>query len=208
MITWIKALRKWSYELHCARPPKTDMSWWRVLTKCSPLEKGMANHFSILAMKTPWTIWKGKKIWNLKISPQGQEVSNVLLWKSRKKWRGRAKAEMLPVCGESGAESKVWCCKEQYCIGTWNQDKLDVIKQEMAIVNINILGISEWKWTGMGEFNSWLLYLLLLWTKIPYKEWTSSHSQQETPKCSTWVQSQKTTSWFQFVPKANHSTPC
>ena len=57
----------------------------------------------------------------------------------------------------SGGESKVWCCKEQYCIGTWNsrsmnQGKLDVVKQEMARVNINILGISELKWTGMGEF--------------------------------------------------------
>ena len=56
-------------------------------------------------------------------------------------------------------ESKVRCCKEQYCIGTWNvrsmnQGKLEVIKQEMARVNINILGISELKWTGMGEFNS------------------------------------------------------
>ena len=59
----------------------------------------------------------------------------------------------------SGSESKVQCCKEQYCIGTWNvwpmnQGKLDVIKQEMARVNINIIGISELKWTGMGEFNS------------------------------------------------------
>ena len=55
--------------------------------------------------------------------------------------------------------SKVQCCKEQYCIGTWNvrsmnQGKLDVVKQEMARVNVNILGISELKWTGMGEFNS------------------------------------------------------
>ena len=59
----------------------------------------------------------------------------------------------------SGGESKVCSCKEQYCIGTWNvrsmnQGKLDVVKQEMARVNINILGISELKWTGMGEFNS------------------------------------------------------
>ena len=59
----------------------------------------------------------------------------------------------------SGSESKVQCYKEQYCIGTWNvwpmnQGKLDVIKQEMARVNINIIGISELKWTGMGEFNS------------------------------------------------------
>ena len=55
--------------------------------------------------------------------------------------------------------SKVQCCKEQYCVGTWNvrsmnQGKLEVVKQEMARVNINILGISELKWTGMGEFNS------------------------------------------------------
>ena len=60
---------------------------------------------------------------------------------------------------ETGDGSKVRCCKEQYCIGTWNvksmnQSKLEVVKQEMARVNINILGISELKWTGMGEFSS------------------------------------------------------
>ena len=59
----------------------------------------------------------------------------------------------------TGDRSKVRCCKEQYCIGTWNdrsmnQDKLEVVKQEMARVNVNILGISELKLTGMGEFNS------------------------------------------------------
>jgi len=55
--------------------------------------------------------------------------------------------------------SKVRCCKEQYCIGTWNvrymnQGNLEVVKQEMARVNVNILGINELKWTRMGEFNS------------------------------------------------------
>ena len=59
----------------------------------------------------------------------------------------------------TGNRSKVRCCKEQYCIGTWNvrsmnQGKLEVVKQEMARVNIDILGISELRWTGMGEFNS------------------------------------------------------
>ena len=54
---------------------------------------------------------------------------------------------------------KVWCCKEQYCIGTWkvrymNQDKLDVVKQEMARVNINILGISELKWMRISSVQS------------------------------------------------------
>ena len=58
-------------------------------------------------------------------------------------------------CGKS----KVWCYKEQYCIGTWkvrsmNQDKSDVIKEEMTRVNISVLGISELEWTGMSEFNS------------------------------------------------------
>ena len=58
-----------------------------------------------------------------------------------------------------GDKRKISCCKEQYCLGTWNvrslnQSKLDVVQQEMARVNINILGISELKWTGMGEFNS------------------------------------------------------
>ena len=51
----------------------------------------------------------------------------------------------------SGGESKVECYKEQYCIGTWNvrslnQGKLDIVKQEMASMNINIIGISELKW--------------------------------------------------------------
>ena len=59
----------------------------------------------------------------------------------------------------TGDRSKVQCYKEQYCIGTWNvrsmnQGKLEVVKQEMARVNINILEISKLKWTGMGEFNS------------------------------------------------------
>ena len=53
----------------------------------------------------------------------------------------------------TGDRSKVRCCKEQYCIRTWNvgsvnQDKLEVVKQEMARVNVDILGISELKWTG------------------------------------------------------------
>ena len=59
----------------------------------------------------------------------------------------------------TGDRSKVQCCKEQYCKGTcnvrsMNQGKLEVVKQEMARVKVNILGISELKWTGMGEFNS------------------------------------------------------
>ena len=82
-------------------------------------------------------------------------------------WRNkpRKNEEMEPkqkqhlVINVTGDESNVRYCKDQYCIGTWNvrsmnQGKLEVVKQEMARVNIDILGISELKCTGMGEFNS------------------------------------------------------
>ena len=59
----------------------------------------------------------------------------------------------------------------------------------MARVNVDTLGISELKRTGMGEFNSDDL-LLLLWAGIPYKKWSSLRNQQESLKCSTWMQSQ------------------
>ena len=59
----------------------------------------------------------------------------------------------------TGDKNKAQCCKEQYCMGTWNvmsmnQGKLKLVKQEMARVNVDILGISELKWARMGEFNS------------------------------------------------------
>ena len=64
-----------------------------------------------------------------------------------------------PFAHVTGDRSKVQCCKEQYCIGTWNvrsmnQGKLEVVKQEMARVNVDVLAMSEVKWTKMGEFNS------------------------------------------------------
>ena len=78
---------------------------------------------------------------------------------SRKNEGTESKQKQHPVVYMTGDRSKVRCCKEQYCIGTWNvrsmnQGKLEVVKQEMARVNVEILGISELKWTGMGEFNS------------------------------------------------------
>ena len=69
------------------------------------------------------------------------------------------KQKQYPVVDVTGDRNKVQCCQEQYRIRTWNvrsmnQGKLEVVNKEMAIVNVNILGISELKWTGMGEFNS------------------------------------------------------
>ena len=69
------------------------------------------------------------------------------------------KQKQCPVVGVTGDGSKVRSCKEQYCIGTrnvrsMNQGKLEVVKQETVRVNIDILGITELKWAGRGEFNS------------------------------------------------------
>ena len=82
-------------------------------------------------------------------------------------WRNNSKKnegmepnqKQYPVVDVTGDGSKVQCCKERYCIGTrnvrsTNRGKLEVVKQEMARVNVNILGSSKLKWTGMGEFNS------------------------------------------------------
>ena len=85
---------------------------------------------------------------------------------SRKINAAEPKQKQCYVVGVSGGESKVQCCKEQYCTGIWNvrsvnQGKLHVVNQEMARVKINILGISELKWMGIGKFNSEPLYLLL-----------------------------------------------
>ena len=78
---------------------------------------------------------------------------------SRKKEGMEPKPKQYPVLDVTSDRSKVWCCKDQHCIGTrtvrfMNQGKLEVVKQDMARVNVDILGIRELKWTGMGEFNS------------------------------------------------------
>ena len=72
-----------------------------------------------------------------------------------------------------------------------NQGKLEVIKQEMARVNIDILGISELRWTGMGEFNSDDHYIYYCGQESLRKNGVSYHSQQKSAKCSIWMQSQK-----------------
>ena len=78
---------------------------------------------------------------------------------SRKNEETESKWKQCPVVDVTSDGSKVQCCKEQCCIGTWNvrsvnQGKLKVVKKEMARVNLKILRISELKWTRMGEFNS------------------------------------------------------
>ena len=72
-----------------------------------------------------------------------------------------------------------------------NQGKLEVVKQEMARVKVNILGTSEITWTGMGEFNSDDHYIYYCGQESRRKNGVAHHSQQKSPKCSTWMQSQK-----------------
>ena len=137
----------------------------------------MTNHSSILAVRIQWTVWKGKRLWHWKMNPPGWKVWH---WKmspprvegiqyanreeqrattnsSRKNKVVGSKQKWHSVMDVSGGESKVRCCQEQYYIGTWNvrsmnQSKVDMVKQEME--RVNILGINELKWMGMGEFNS------------------------------------------------------
>ena len=85
-----------------------------------------------------------------------EEEQRAIMNSSRKNGPAEPKQKRCSAVDVSGGESKVRCCKEQYCIGTWNvratnRGKLDVINQEMARVNINILGISELKWMRMSE---------------------------------------------------------
>ena len=133
----------------------------------------MANHFNILTLRTPWAVWKGKKIWHWKINSPGWVGAQ---YATGKQWRNSSRkneeiepkqktnkknkqTKNHPVVDMTGDGNKVQCCKEQYCLGTWNvrsmnQGKLEMAKQVMARVNIDILLISEPNWTGMGELNS------------------------------------------------------
>ena len=93
--------------------------------------------------------------------PVGAQNATGDQWEnnSKKNEEMEPKQKQHPVVDGTGDRSKVRCYKEQYCIGTWNvrsmnQGKLEVVKQEMARMIVDILGISELKWTGMGEFNS------------------------------------------------------
>ena len=91
----------------------------------------------------------------------GAQYATVDQWRnySGKNEETEPKQKQCPVVDVTGDGSKVQCYKEQYCIRTlnvrsMNQGKLEVVKQERARVNINILGIRQLKWTRMGEFNS------------------------------------------------------
>ena len=124
----------------------------------------------------------------------------MLLEKGRNNSRNNKEMEpkwkQCPGGDGTGDGSKGQCCKEQYCIGTWNvrymnQCKLEVVKQEMARMNIDILGISELKRNVTSKFNSDDNYLYCCWQESLRKKWSNSYSQWKSLKCSTQVQSKK-----------------
>ena len=87
------------------------------------------------------------------------EITPERMKGSRKNEEMEPKQKQYPAVDVTGDRSKVRCYNEQYCIGTWNvrslnQGKLEVVKPEMARVNVDSLGISKLKWAGMCEFNS------------------------------------------------------
>ena len=92
-------------------------------------------------------------------------------WRNNsRKNEGREPKQKYTVVDVPGDRSKVWCCKEQYCIGTWNvrsmnQGKLEVLKQEMARVNVDILGISKLKWTNSVNLTQ-MTVISTLWAGI------------------------------------------
>ena len=114
---------------------------------------------------------------------------------SRKNGGMEPKQKQHPVVDGTGDRSKLRCCKEQYCIGTWNirsvtQGKLVVVKQEMTRVNVDILGISELRWTGMGECNSDDHYIYHCGQESLRRNGVAT-IVNKSQKCSTWMQSQK-----------------
>ena len=115
---------------------------------------------------------------------------------SRKNEGMKPKQKLQPVVDGTGDRSKVQCCKEQYCIGTWkvrsmNQGKLEVVKQEITRVSFDILGLNELKWTGMGEFNSDDHYIYYCGQESLRRNGSIHQSQQKSPKCTTWMKPQK-----------------
>ena len=127
-------------------------------------ENGKPLQYSCLECMSPMYSMKRQKDKTLKVEiPRsvGAQYTTGDQWRnnSRKNEEMEPKQKQHPVVDVTGDGSKVRCCKEQYCIGSWNvksvnQGKLEVVKQEMARMNVNILGMSKLIWTAMGEFNS------------------------------------------------------
>ena len=169
----------------------------------------MANNFSILENPiNSKTRQKDRTLKDELSRSVGAQYAMGDQWgnNSRKNEETEPEQKQHPVVDVTGIRSKVQYCKEQYCIGTWNvrsmnQGKLKVVRQEMARVYIDVLGISKLKWTGMGEFNSNDLYIYYCGQESLRRNGVAIVNK--SPKCSTWVQYQNPQN--DLISKANHS---
>ena len=124
---------------------------------------------------------------------------------SRRNEEAEPKQKQHPAVDVSDGESKGRCCKKQYCIETFNvrsmnQGKLEVVKQETARINVDILGISELKWTGVGEFNADDHYIYYCGQESLRRNGVGIIVNKSL-KCSTCAQSQKQQSDLSSFPR-------
>ena len=132
----------------------SDKTWSTGEENGKPLQySSLENHMNSMKRQKGTERWTPRWI-NAKYATGEDRRNN-----STKNEKMEPKQKQCPVLDVTGGRSKVWCYKVQYCIGTWNvrsmnQSKLEVVKQEMARMNIALFEISEVKWAGMGEFNS------------------------------------------------------
>ena len=153
--------------------------------------------------------WKDRTLKKELPRSVGAQYATGDQWKnnSRKNEETEPKQKQYSVVDVTGDRSKVQCCKDQHCIGTWNvrymnQGKLGVVKQEMARVNVDILGISELKWTGTGELNSDDHYIYYCGQESLRRNGVAI-TVNKSPKYLDAIS--KTTEWSLFVSKENHS---
>ena len=180
-------------------------------------EKGKPLQYSCL--ENPMNSMKRQKDRTLKYEfPRsvGAQPATREEWRnnSRKNEGMEPKQKQHLVVDVTGGGSKIWCCKEQYCKGSWNvrsmnQGKLEMVKQAMAKVNVDILGISELRWTGMGEFNSDDHYIYYCRQKSLRRNGVALIVNKSL-KCSTLIQSQKWQNDLYLFPRQTiqyHSNP-
>ena len=180
---------------------------------CTGEENGKSLKYSCL--ENPMNRMKRQK----DMTPEDEPPrSAVIQYDTGEEWRNRSRKNEVAwpkrkwgsAVDVSGGENKVQCCKEQYWIGTWNvrsmnQGKLGMVKNEMPRVNISILGISEPKWMGMGEFNSddhCIYYCGQESLRRNGLALIVNKSKQQVYL----VAISKRTEWSSSVSKANHST--
>ena len=197
-----------------------DGSWWSS-DKTQSTGEGNGKPLQYSCLENPKNSMKRQKdrIMNDELPRLvGAQYATGDQWRnnSRKKEGMEPKQKQYPVVAVTGDGSKVQCCKEQYCIGTWNarsmnQGKLEVVKHKMARVNTDILGIRELKQTGMGEFNSDEHYIYYCGEQsLRRNEVDIILKKKKSPKCSTWKQSQKQQNDLCSFPRQTiqyHSNP-